>query len=382
MSHPQSMRENLVIGGGLAGAMTALRLAAAGRDVLLVEKERGAHHKVCGEFLSPEAVEYLRQAGLDPAGLGGVVVDRLRVSASGRVVDSRLPFRAVSLSRCVLDAALLGRAADAGCEVKRGVHVQGLARDGKSWMTQLSDGEAQCARNVFLATGKHDLHGWNRTEGKQGDLVGFKMHWRLRTGQTAALRGFMDLFLFEDGYGGLALVEAETANLCLVVRRSRLRELGGWGELLESLREENASMAERLWEAQPLWQRPLAISSIPYGYLSAREDGLWPVGDQAAVIPSFTGDGMAIALHSGALAAEMYLGAKSPVKYQQDLRGQLRRGMSLATLLSRAMVSRSGQALAPVALAALPRVIDWIARSTRIPEGALAGANSAHARAW
>ena len=73
------MRENLVIGGGLAGAMVALRLAAAGRDVLLIEKERGAHHKVCGEFLSPEAVAYLRQAGVDPLHLGATPISKLRI---------------------------------------------------------------------------------------------------------------------------------------------------------------------------------------------------------------------------------------------------------------------------------------------------------------
>jgi flavin-dependent dehydrogenase len=381
MSHSRVMRENLVIGGGLAGAIAALRLAAAGRDVLLVEKQQGAHHKVCGEFLSPEAVGYLRQGGVDPLRLGAAVVDKLRVSAKRKVVESRLPFRAFSLSRCVLDAALLARAVDGGCEVKRGVQVQELARDGRSWRAQLSDGGAQSARSVFLATGKHDLHGWNRPQGRQGDLVGFKMQWRLRHAPTAELRGFMDLFLFEGGYGGLALVEEDTANFCLVVRRSRLRKAGRWPELLRNLLEENAMIAERLSGAQSLWEKPMAISSIPYGYLCEREDGLWPVGDQAAVIPSFTGDGMAIALHSGALAAEMYLCGESPEKYLTKFRGQLRRGMSLATLLSRGMVSRGGQAVAPFALAALPRVIDWIARSTRIPEQALAATSSAQAKA-
>ena len=40
--------DHLVIGGGPAGAMAAVRLAQAGREVALVEKEAGAHHKVCG----------------------------------------------------------------------------------------------------------------------------------------------------------------------------------------------------------------------------------------------------------------------------------------------------------------------------------------------
>ena len=371
MNGGQPMRENLVIGGGLAGAMVALRLAAAGRDVLLIEREQGAHHKVCGEFLSPEAIAYLRQAGVDPVQLGATPVSKLRVSAKARVVETELPFCALSVSRRVLDADLLARAADAGCDVRAGIAVDALSREGEGWTVRFSDGSMQQARNVFLATGKHDLRGWSRPPRRQSDLVGFKLHWRLSPDQTKALRGFMDLFLFEGGYGGLALVEEDAANLCLVVRRARLRTLGGWKELLAGLREENVLIAQRLAGAEALWKRPMAISSIPYGYLAKSECGVWRVGDQAAVIPSFTGDGMAIALHSGALAAQMYLTGKSAGEYHRVLKSQLTRSMRVATLLSRAMVSHAGRELAPLAIPFLPQPIGWIARATRIPEKAL-----------
>jgi len=363
--------DNLVIGGGLAGGMTALRLARAGRDVMLVEKERAAHHKVCGEFLSPEAVEYLCEAGIDLISLGAVPIEHLRLSVGSSVLEAPLPFRALSLSRCVLDAALLARGAEEGCIVRRRVTVARLAPKDHNWTAEWADGTVQQARTVFLATGKHDLRGWSRTAGVQSDLVGFKLHWRLNAAETQALRGFMDLFLFSGGYGGLALVENDAANLCLVVRRSRLRKLGGWPEVLAGLLQENAHIGRRLAGACALWERPLAISSIPYGYMSYRNSGAWCVGDQAAVIPSFTGDGMAIALHSGALAAEIYLDGRSPDQHQRMLRAQLRRGMSTATWLSRAMVTNAGRALAPLALGVLPQAIGWIAEWTRIPLDAL-----------
>jgi menaquinone-9 beta-reductase len=371
VSVTEPMVENLVIGGGLSGAMTGLRLAQAGREVVLLERERKSHHKVCGEFLSPEAVDYLRLAGVNLSRLGAVAIERLRLAARDKVVETALPFRALSLSRCVLDEALLARAEEAGCVVRRGVSVEHLTQTNDAWTAGQSGRSLQRARNLFLATGKHDLRGWQRPHGKQGDLVGFKLHWHLAAQEIKALDGSMDLFLFTGGYGGLCLVEADAANLCLVVRRTRLRHLGGWAELLKTLLAENRHIRQRLAGGRPLWERPLAISSIPYGYLADPPSGLWRLGDQAAVIPSFTGDGMAIALHSGALAAGMYMGGKSPDQFHRVLSKQLRSGMSLAILLSRLMVSAAGKGLAPLALTVLPQAMGWIARSTRIPEEAL-----------
>jgi flavin-dependent dehydrogenase len=99
--------------------------------------------------------------------------------------------------------------------------------------------------------------------------------------------------------------------------------------------------------------------------------GLWCVGDQAAVIPSFTGDGVSIALHSAALAAQMFLDGESVSEYNHALRAQLSRGMSLATWLSRAMVTEAGRRLSVPALSLAPQAMRWIAASTRIPSRAL-----------
>lgn len=372
--------ENLVIGGGLAGSMVAMRLAAAGREVTLLEKERVAHHKVCGEFLSGEAVDYLQQAGVAPIELGALTIRRVRLSSGNRTVGAELPFRALSLSRYMLDEAMLTRAREGGCVVRRGVCVDALKTDEDGWVVETRGGELIRARTVFLANGKHELHGWSRGRGKQSNLVGFKLHWRLATTQTRELRDVMELFLFPGGYGGLSLVEREVANLCLVVRRSELRVLGGWAELLASIRKANARLDHLLQGANALWQRPLAVSAIPYGYLAERRSDLWCVGDQAAVIPSFTGDGMSIALHSAALAAQMYMDGKPVEEFNRVLRAQLGKGMSVATMLSRAMVTELGRRLAPLGLLALPDAMSRIASSTRIPEKALLAGLAGFAR--
>jgi menaquinone-9 beta-reductase len=367
---------HLVIGGGLAGSMAGLRLAAAGREVTLLERERAAHHQVCGEFLSREAVELLTPAGVNPLDLGAEQIRSVRLASKRRVVEAALPFTALSLSRCVLDEAVLARAAQAGCKVERGAFVENLETRNGLWHAQLRGGESWCAPTVFLANGKHDLRGHERTVGPHGDLIGFKLHWRLATPQTEELRGFIELFLFPGGYGGLSLVENGVANLCLVVRRSAWHSTGGWPALLEAIQNEIPHVAQRLRGATALWERPLAVSSIPYGYLAGRPLGLWCLGDQAAVIPSFTGDGMSIALHSAILAAQMYLGGASADRYHQTLRAHLSRSMRLATALSRVLVSSAGGRLAPIGLSIFPGAMNWIARSTRIPGRAL---NQTHA---
>ena len=369
----------LVIGGGLAGGIAALRLAEAGRRVLLLEKEREPHDKVCGEFLSGEACGYLGSAGIDPMALGAERIENLRVSTGKTIAETKLPFPALSLSRRVLDEALLARAEEAGAVIRRGaavelLHRDHVHRDHGPWCAELADGEVLAAESVFLATGKHELRGWRREHSVlaiQEDLVGFKLHWRLHPLQTAALRGWMELFLFPGGYGGLALVEGGAANLCLVVQQRQLRRLGGWPALLARLTQQDILLRRRLGGAEPVWNKPMAISSIPYGYLAVPENGLWRLGDQAAVIPSFTGDGMSIALHSGALAARKFLSGAQAEDFQRELAASLRGGMRLASVVSRATVHPLARWLAPALLRTWPGGMRALARRTRIPQGAL-----------
>lgn len=363
--------EHLVIGGGLAGSMLAMRLAAAGREVVLLEREREAHHKVCGEFLSREAIEYLRHAGIDPLELGARAIDRVLLHSGKRTVEAPLPFTALSLSRRVLDESLLIKAQATGCEIRRGAHVERLEALDGGWLVRLRGAEAILANRVFLATGKHDVNAWERRGATQADLVGFKMHWKLAPAQTEILRGATELFLFRGGYGGLCLVEGCTANLCMVVQRKILQVLGGWHELLKFIDAEMPALGARLLDGTPCWQKPLAISPIPYGYLGGPADGIWRVGDQAAVIPSFTGDGMSIALHSANLAAEMYLNGKSAEEYMHSLTAQLRSGMRFASGLSRAMVTPAARSIAPFLLSLVPGAMGRIAQSTRIPDRAM-----------
>ena len=362
----------LIIGGGLAGAAAAIWLARAGRAVVVIEREAQAHHKVCGEFLSREALNYLKLLGLDVARFGAVPIRSVRLAGRDGFSEANLPFPAQSLTRRRLDEELLQMAVDAGARVLRGCRVSGLEREGAVWRASIEGASPVCARTAFLATGKHDLGGRPRPKGKQSDLVAFKMYWRLAPAQAAALAGHVELMLYRGGYAGLQAVEDGAANLSCLVQRKELQRLGGrWENLLAAMHDQCGLLRERLQSAEALLERPLAVSAIPYGYVCAASDGVWALGDQAAVIPSFTGDGMSIALHSGCLAAAMYLRGETADQFQHKLRGELTSQVALATVVSRGLVWGPSRSVFTAAVGLWPEVLGVVARGTRIPEGAM-----------
>jgi menaquinone-9 beta-reductase len=286
------------------------------------------------------------------------------------MVERALPFPALSLTRCVLDEALLQCAAAAGADVRRNCNVEALERCGDAWSAVLRGGDVASSRNVFLATGKHDVRGWPRPAGTHRGLVAFKMYYRLSPAQHAALGDAIELVLFPGGYAGLQPVEGGRVNLCLLMTASRLKDVGSsWAQIEAHLLRHVRHLRDRLEGATQLLDVPLAASHIPYGHMQASApEGLWRVGDQAAVIPSFCGDGMAIALHSGALAVRHYLRGDSAETYRRQLHAQLRLRLAFATRLSQTMVTFPGAANA---VRLVPELLSGIARMTRIPDAAL-----------
>ena len=306
----------VIAGGGVAGAAVACRLAQAGRPVMLLEREAAAAHKVCGEFISGEALTEIAALGVDLAACGAVPIGAMRLVHRGKVAESRLPFPAASLSRRVLDEALLTRAGALGADLYRGVRV----RSAGPGVLQTESG-ALPAATLLLATGKHDLRGLPREPQRTPEpLIGFKLHLHLHPAQQQALAGHVEIILFDGGYAGLQMVEGGVANLCLLADRRRYGE--DWPSFLAALTREDRHLARRLDGARAAWDRPLTIFRVPYGFVHAGPDqpGVYRLGDQAAVIPSFCGDGMAIALHSAKLASQAVLAGQDAGQYHRAMR--------------------------------------------------------------
>jgi len=357
----------LVAGGGPAGAAAACLLAHAGRPVTLLERDAGPRHKICGEFLSREALTYLGRLGIDVAALGAADIPAMRLVYRGRMAESALPFRGAGLSRLALDEALLRRAESLGAVVHRGVRVRSVA-DG----VVESDAGPWPAPTLFLATGKHDLRGSPRRPKREPEaLIGFKLHLALTAPQRAALAGHVEVILFADGYAGLQLIEHGVANLCLLIDRARYDAVGqDWPALLGELTRSDDHLARRLEGATPLLDRPLSIFRVPYGYLHDPADhqpGVFRLGDQAAVIPSFCGDGMSIALHSAHVAAETLLRGDDAAAYHRRMRRDAGPPVRLAFGLYRLGRPPMMRAGLMAACRAWPGLMRGVARHTRVP---------------
>ena len=370
-------------------------LARAGRSVTLIEQHAIAHHKVCGEFLSTEALGYLRMLGVDPLALGAVPITHMRLATGTHVAQTALPFPALSLTRRTLDEALLQSASAAGARVLRGHRVESLShtftgyrgRD-SFWQADLASGQTVVAAQAMLATGKHDLRGFPRPPGRQNQLIAFKQYLSLGPGQTSALDRHVELHLFPGGYAGLQPVEPDPdtgqprANLCLVVDGSRYRDLGAtWPVLLDHITQHCPLLRDRLADAITLLPKPLALARIPYGLLledantqtlpgDSGADTLWRLGDQTAVIPSFTGDGMSIALHTAFYAAELLGIELLPQDFHVLLHANLSQQIRRATAVSQLLLTPFARPLATLAIPILPFLLRHLARSTRIPPAA------------
>jgi flavin-dependent dehydrogenase len=364
--------EVLILGGGVAGCAASIALARKGRSVTLIERELTPRHKICGEFLSGEALEDLHALGIDVASLGAAPIEYVRLAASKRAAEAPLPFPAASLTRKALDTSLIAEAIACGVHVERGRSVQTLSRTAaNAWQATLDDGTIREAPTVFLATGKHDLRGHSRPADPER-WVAFKMYFRLAPAQSAELAGASELMLYPGGYGGIQPVEGGIANLCCVVQQRHLARVGHrWENFLAKIQQDCPHLAMRLAGAEPLLDKPIAITHIPYGYIRrATKDGLYCIGDQAAVIPSFTGDGISIALHTARCAADAYLEAVPAPVFQAKLRSALLSQMRLAELAADGLNNSFARAVLPFCLRVWPGVMRVTARLTRVAQHA------------
>jgi flavin-dependent dehydrogenase len=340
-------------------------LARAGAAPLLLERSAVTAEKVCGEFLGADAASLLAGLGVDVVALGAVPIREAWFGAGTRRSAVALPFPAWSLPRATLDAALLDRAVEAGAELRRGTAAVAAEPHDAGWRLRLADGVVLEGGSLVLATGKHELRGLARPV--SGGAIGLKLAL-----EDVDMGDAIALLACAGGYAGLQPRAGGGANLCMA--------LGvGTPGLASAARDPLALLAhvmagsglarQVLGAARPAWRRVLAVAGVPYGFLNRDSGpaGLFRVGDQAAVVPSLCGDGIAMALASGTRAAGSISVGGSAAAHHRAWAQAVSPGMRLAGLADRMMARAPGLLVA--GLGAAPGLARWGARRTRMGLG-------------
>lgn len=362
----------VIVGAGVAGAMSALHLARSNLRVLLVEKASWPREKVCGGCLNVAALRALADAGVDVTGGRGYA--RMRLACRRRAAELPLP-AGIAISRQRLDALLVAHAADAGASFVSGTRAsvgETTPQHREVMLRQGADQRTISARLVLDCGGLASrlLPGidWRISRGSRigvGASVSAVPAW-YRT-------GIIHMGCARHGYVGLVRAEDHTANIAAALDPGWCSDIGGPAHAIAAiLAAAGFPGIEHLRDIR--WHGTPQLTRNRRALGAAR---VLILGDAAGYVEPFTGEGMAWALADAAAAVPL---ARQAVAHWDDAIVTRWSGLHAETVRARQRVCRGISRLLrhPRLLAAglplvgaVPRLISplsaWLNRELRSP---------------
>lgn len=293
----------LIIGGGLAGLVSAIHLSKAGLSVILIEKNEYPKHKVCGEFISNEVLPYLQHLDADPLTISAKKINRFLLSTTrGKTVEAKLPLGGFGISRYTLDHFLYQKAIENNCTVIQGA-VTDISFSDDLFRVTTKEGKELTAKIAIGAYGKRsnlDVKLDREFIKNKSPFIGVKTH----------LKGdFPDdlvaLHNFKGGYCGVSQVENGNLNVCFLANYKTFQEYKNIETYKQEVLYNNKHLKAVFENSTPVFEQPLTISQVSFSNKSAVENHILMCGDAAGMIHPLCGNGMAMAIHSAKIAAEL-----------------------------------------------------------------------------
>ncbi|HEX7959353.1 MAG TPA: FAD-dependent oxidoreductase, partial [Terriglobales bacterium] len=228
-----------VVGGGPAGSAAAITAAKKGLRVLLMEAGSFPRHKVCGEFISAEAVTQLRSL-LSPANAAllnsAARISEVRLHVDGKTARLRLGRSAISLSRAQLDLSLWQSAQEYGVTCEEKCRVKIIDNGGTDFRVLAEDREFR-ARAVVNCSGRWSELNPPRERQAERDQrwIGIKGHFH-----ESDCASTCDLYFFPSGYCGVLPVQNGNdgmVNAAAMVRSDAARNFEELSNVDSALKE-------------------------------------------------------------------------------------------------------------------------------------------------
>jgi menaquinone-9 beta-reductase len=318
----------IVVGAGPGGSAAAYHMARHGLRVLLLEKAEFPREKVCGDGLTPRATRQLIRMGIDTSEKAGWLQNKgLRVIGGGIRLEldwpelASFPNYGLVRTRYDFDDLLARRAAEAGARLRTGVRVTAPVTDADDRVigVRAQDGAEPVEFRAPLVVAADGVSGklplalglTKRDDRPIGVAVRRYFRSPVRADDDyleswLELRSAQDRARLLPGYGWIFGLGDGRVNVGLGI----LNSSSAFGRT-----NYRAMLDDWLGTTPPDWgmrdeanaDGPVLGAALPMGFnrVPHYTRGVMLVGDSGGMVNPMNGEGIAYAMESGELAAEV-----------------------------------------------------------------------------
>lgn len=293
----------MIIGGGLAGLISSIQLVRAGIPCTLIEKKSYPLHRVCGEYVSNEALPFLKSSGLYPEELELPQINFFELSSiKGRASTLRLDLGGFGISRYAFDEHLYKIAIREGVTFRLNTEVSAVSFANDAFEIEGAFGKlmTDLVIGAFGKRSKIDVQQKRAFIKRRSPYVGVKYHIR-----SDHPRDLISLHNFPGGYCGVCAVEDDITNLCYLTHRDNLKAAGNIQEMERDVLFANPRLKEIFSNSSFVFDKPEVINEISFATKGPLQNHMVMAGDAAGMITPVCGNGMAIAIRSGKIVGEL-----------------------------------------------------------------------------